>query len=501
MKTSNRPVTNKLLTKLVSVFFFLVVLMGVAYTLTTLYFTDKYFDERMQKLNSELASHLIKEKFNNEAPFLEDGRVNKALFGDLMHDMMAVNQGIEVYLLAKSGEILYSVVLSHDDPNNPTQYVDTAPIASFIASEGREFIMGDDPRNAGAKKVFSAAPFTHEGREGYIYIILGGQELSEVSSLLVSSYFLKLGVGATLLTMVFALVLGAFSFWFLTKNLRAIVDTVRRFREGDLKIRVEQPEKADLAILATNFNEMADTIEKNVSEIKSVDVLRRELIANVSHDLRTPLAIINGYIETLQIKKGELSEAAQDNYLKIIKTGAEKLSKLVSQLFEYSKLEARQVAPQKEPFSMTDLAMDLVAKYEVLCAEKQIEISMKSSDEVPLVFADIGLVERAIQNLMDNALKFTPQGGKISLSVKGTKSDVRIAVADSGPGIKQNEQQMIFDRYRQAKKEGPSEGLGLGLAIVKKILELHDTTIQVISKPNEGSTFQFCLPSYQVDLA
>ncbi|WP_462252202.1 sensor histidine kinase [Ekhidna sp.] len=496
--SNTRLLTNRLIKKIAIVFFLLVIVMGVSYIFTSVYLTNKHFEERSQKLNSELANHLIEEKFQGNSPFLEDGSVNKPLFGDLMHDMMAVNRGIEVYLLNTDGKILYSVVLSHDNPNDPAQYVDLAPINEFIACNGDKYILGDDPRQIGKKKIFSTAKFNHEGREGYIYIVLAGQEIDKVSSTLFSSYFMKLGVGASIITMVFVLFLGLVSFWFLTKNLRSIIHTVKRFREGDLNIRIDDPDKADLSILAVNFNEMADTIEKNMEEIKSVDVLRRELIANVSHDLRTPLAIINGYIETLQIKKNDLSEDDKDKYLNIIKTSSEKLSRLVSQLFEYSKLEAKQVEPLKEPFAMTDLAMDLVSKYQVLGEEKDVKIELKADEGVPLVFADISLVERALQNLLDNALKFTPEGGRISLNVSSNRSQVEVGISDTGPGINKHDQSVIFDRYRQSKKTSNQEGVGLGLAIVKKIMELHNTTIQVSSNPNEGSTFIFQLPRYQM---
>ncbi len=496
----DKTLSNRLIKKLGFAFFFLVVLMGTSYILISVYLTNKHFEERSQKLNAQLANHLIEEKFNGASPFLDDGSVNKPLFGDLMHDMMAVNRGIEVYLLDSLGAVLYSVVLKHDDPTNPVQYVDLEPIQEFIACQGDRYILGDDPRNRGEQKIFSSAKFESNGREGYIYIVLAGQELDNVASSLLSDYFMKLGVGASLLTMLFVLALGLTSFWFLTKNLRSVIQTVKRFREGDMDIRIEEPEKTDLSVLATNFNEMADTISRNMEEIKSVDVLRRELIANVSHDLRTPLSIIHGYVETLQMKKDKLDEAEKDKYLEIIKGSSEKLSKLVAQLFEYSKLEADQVKPLKEPFSITDLAMDLVAKYQILASEKNIDIKVNAINNTPLVFADIGLVERVIQNLLDNALKFAPKNGEVSLDVSVNDKDVQVAVSDNGPGINEKDQAYIFDRYRQARKESKADGVGLGLAIVKKIMELHNSSIQVISKPNEGSTFQFLLPSYSAAL-
>ncbi|MEQ9405245.1 MAG: HAMP domain-containing sensor histidine kinase [Cyclobacteriaceae bacterium] len=493
----NETLNNRLIRKLSLAFFFIIVFMGACYILITIYLTNKHFEERTQKLNANLAGHLIEEKFQNGSPFFEDGRVNSAFFGDVMHDMMAVNRGIEVYLVDSLGSILYSVVLDHDNPNDPVQHIDLNPVRAFIESKD-QYILGDDPRDKGRKKIFSAAKFSENGNTGYIYIVLAGQEYQVLSGELLSGYFMKLGLGAALMTMVFVLSAGLLSIWFLTKNVRSVVSTVKRFREGDMKIRIENPEKTDLSVLAINFNDMADTIARNMEEIQSIDVLRRELIANVSHDLRTPLSIINGYIETLQIKNKELSEEEKERYLEIIKGSSQKLTHLVAQLFEYSKLEAEQIKPEKEPFAITDLAMDLVAKYQLMAGEKDIEIKMEAENDIPLVFADISLVERVIQNLLDNALKFTPEKGKVSLNITSTQRDVRIEVTDNGPGIGESEQALIFDRYRRSERHSRADGAGLGLAIVKKIMDLHNTSIRVISKPDQGSTFQFELPGYSV---
>lgn len=492
----NKTITNRLLIKLSLTFFFLVVLMGTSYVLTSVYFTERHFKETAQKLNASLAQDLINEKFQNASPFLEDGSINKPLFGDLMHDMMAVNRSIEVYLLNDLGEVLYSVVLDHDKPNEPIKKVDLEPIKEFLEAKGNTFVCGDDPRNPTVPNIFSAAPFQAEGKSGYVYIILSGKELAAVTDSLFNSYFMQLGLGAATLATIFALLIGLLSIWFLTKNLREIIETVKRFEEGDLSIRIENPDNSDLSVLASNFNSMADKIVENMDKMKSVDNLRRELIANVSHDLRTPLAILKGYVETMQMKADILTDEERDKYLNILHDSSDKLTKLVSQLFEYSKLEAKQVSPNKEPFSITDLALDLVAKYQLIGEKNKVRVECNAEKGTPLVFADISLVERAIQNLMDNALKFTPENGKVTLHVSESETNVIIKVSDTGIGIKESEQSQIFDRYRQAKKSNKKEGVGLGLAIVKKIVELHNTSIQIESKPNEGSSFQFWLPSY-----
>ena len=243
---------------------------------------------------------------------------------------------------------------------------------------------------------------------------------------------------------------------------------------------------------------MADSIVENMEKIKSVDNLRRELIANVSHDLRTPLAVLKGYIETLQIKKDSLTEHQKDEYLQITHANIDKLSDLINQLFEYSKLEAEQVTPIKEPFSITELSHDLIAKFRLLAEQKQLHLELDNPEENFMVYADIGLVERALQNLIENAIKYTEPHGKVTLSLVKMGKQIEINITDTGNGIPINDQPFIFDRYKQVDKTTKKQGLGLGLAIVKKIMDLHDTTIVVLSKPYEGSSFIFKLPAYQL---
>lgn len=497
MNRTEKTLTPKLVKKIWAAFILIIILMGASYVLITGYFANKYNQATAQRINANVANHLIEEKFQNASPFLEDGSVNKPLFGDIMHDMMAVNRSIEVYLLDKTGGILYSVVLDPSD-NSPNNKISLGPIESFITTKGQEYILGDDPRNTRTQKIFSAAPFNIDGREGFIYIILAGKEFQLISKNLLGQYFTKLGIGATLLTMIFAAIIGLLSIWFLTKNLRLMTRTVRKFQEGDLEVRIENPNNSDIEVFANSFNEMADTIVGNMDKMKSIDTLRRELIANVSHDLRTPLAILKGYIETLQMKRDSLTEEEKQEYLQITHDNVDKLSNLINQLFEYSKLEAEQVTPVKEPFSITELSHDLIAKFNVIAEQKQINLQLDNPEENTMVFADVSLVERALQNLIENAIKYTPPKGKVTLSLHKKGKNVEINITDTGTGIPVNEQPFIFDRYKQVNESAKKQGYGLGLAIVKKIMDIHDTTITVLSKPSEGSSFIFNLPAYQV---
>ena len=490
--------SNKLVKKLTLSFVAILLLAGIGYTVSTIYFSNQYFYETTQRLHANLAQDLIDEKFVDASPIDSSGEINKELFGDIMHNMMAVNRAIEVYLLDMEGNVQHSVVLDKSTEHINQKKIALAPIKDFINNKGQNYILGDDPKNKEAQKVFSAAKFNKGGKEGYVYIILAGEDYLTTRDNLFNSYVLKLGLGASILTVFFAALLGILSVWYLTKNLRELVFAAKRFKQGDLEYRIENADKSDLAGVTTTYNNMAETILDDIEKIKSVEKLRRELIANISHDLRTPLSIIQGYIETLQMKDDSLSKQERLDYLHTINNSGERLSKLITQLFEYSKLEANQIQPQKEPFLISELANDIHANYKLLAEQKNIELKLDMQKGIPLVFADISLVERAIDNLMNNALKFTPVNGEVTVQIEPSNNDIEITIKDSGPGIKKENQALIFERYRQIKTNQQKEGAGLGLAIVKKIIELHNSSIKVLSKPNEGTSFSFSLPIYQI---
>jgi signal transduction histidine kinase len=231
--------------------------------------------------------------------------------------------------------------------------------------------------------------------------------------------------------------------------------------------------------------------------MKTMDNLRRELVANVSHDLRTPLAAVQGYIETILLKSNTLSEDDRKNYLQTILSSTERLKKLVEELFELSKLEARETKPNPEAFSVAELAQDIQQKNQIIAESKNIDLRLNFPYDLPLVYADIGMMEKVLQNLLDNAFKFTPPGGSVTIRLQNTDDKVIAYVKDSGLGIKKDELKYIFDRYHKGSGNTSAEGLGLGLAIVKKILEVHNVNIHVESSEGAGTTFSFEMPVYR----
>jgi signal transduction histidine kinase len=443
-----------------------------------------------QKLNRELAKTTVQEI----KPEFQHGSVNEQAISDIMHSMMVINPSVEVYLLDPEGRILKYVA-----PKKVVQLeqVNLAPIKQFLNQTEHTTILGDDPRNPGEKKIFSAAEVIEDGAlTGYVYIVLASQEYVSAAQMVLGSYIIGLSIRTIILILTVSLLVGMLAIWLITKKLTTIINGIRQFQAGDLKARIPTMNKDELDIIALAFNDMASAIEKNIADLKGIDELRKELISNVSHDLRTPIASIQGYAETLLLKDKTLGQAQKDEYLQIIYKSCEKLKAQVNELFELSKLESNQVKLQPEPFSIAELVHDVASKYRIISQKKGISINTVLSKDTPIVKADISLIDRVLQNLIDNAIRFCREGDFINLEIKMDRpGEVSVLIADSGAGIAREELQNIFERYYKGRQQ--NESTGLGLAIVKKIIDLHQSVIEVNSQPGKGTSFKFSLPVVQ----
>lgn len=482
---------NKLYWKIFGAFVLIILTLGGIYIYIASKTAASYFEETNQRLNASVAKQIAEDT----NPFI-NGSVNKVKSEKHFKNVMELNPAAEIYLLNKEGKIL---AYSAPDSAVKRNTISIEPVQKFIATNGKVFIEGDNPRSKRSKKAFSAARIEHNGvHEGYIYIILGGDKYQAVTSSLMNSYKLHIAIASILFTVLAALIIGLVAFLFITRDLNKIISFVKDFQKGNWNTRIRLNSGGDLGLLASTFNSMADTIAENIQNTKAMQQSRLELIANVSHDLRTPLAVVQGYAETLLIKKETLSDNEKEHYTQLVVKSASKLKKLVDELFDLSKLEAKAIVPHFEPFSIAELLLDNVLKYRILAEEKDIVIHTNIPKDTSLVYADVGLIDRVLQNLIDNALKFTPVNGTVIAGLKQMDGHIEISIADSGIGIPPEEIPHIFERYKHADYKGADKtGIGLGLAIIKKILELHDTGIYVKSKVEEGSIFYFVLPIVQ----
>ena len=468
---------------------FLVVL--VVFTAISLYISINAASDYSMEVNQKLNHDLAKNTVDVIKPDFENGVVDSAAIEDIVHSMMVINPSVEVYLLNPEGKILSYVA---PDKVVKLTHVSLDPIRQFLGDTKNSIIFGDDPRNPDEKKIFSAAEVWENGKlTGYVYIVLASQEYASTSHTVLGSYILGLSIRSVIIILIITAAVGLFLLWFITQKLNLIINGIRKFQEGGHHTRIQVKSNSELDRIGLVFNEMAETIENNIQELKGIDNLRKELISNVSHDLRTPVASIQGYAETLLIKKDTIKTEERERYLNIIYNSCERLKKLVSDLFDLSKLQTNQVKLNREPFSLAELVSDVANKYRFISQKKEISINTIISKDIPVVEADVSLIDRVIQNLMDNAIRFCNEGDYINLEVEhASPGSIKLSIADSGKGINREMLPHIFERYYKGKDYNDSSGLGL--AIVKKIIDLHETSIEVKSTEGKGTTFTFELP-------
>lgn len=288
--------------------------------------------------------------------------------------------------------------------------------------------------------------------------------------------------------------------WRAARRLKRLADTVDAFaRSGctePLRVAGADADGDEIDRLAANVERMSGRISEQFAEIERGVDRRRELLANVSHDLRTPLASMQGYLELLLLRHGSLPPAEERNYLETAVRHSERLGRLVGDLFELSKLEAVQAPPQTEEFSLAELAQDVAQKFALDARERRLDLRAAGGAGCDAVRAqaDIGMVERVLENLLDNALRHTPAGGSVTIEFGGDGGRARFAVRDTGCGIPPGELAGIFDRYDRADRSAPGAQGGLGLAIAQRIVRLHGGELSATSTAGAGSCFAFDLP-------
>lgn len=478
--------------KLATVLAILLITLGIGYGLFSLSASQLFLQEVNQRFNRDLARQLLVQQNMVKGEELHEEEIKK-LFSYYMH----INPAIEIYLLDTEGNIL---AFEAPQMKIKRKKVDLEPVRQFLSGDTAYPILGDDPRDENRQKIFSAAAYPFQGPPTqYLYVVLGGEDYDSVKALLEDSYFLQVSIIAVVASVAFGLLLGLFMFNLLTRRLFRLSRLIEHFRDSGFREHLpyegtrREELQDEIDTLGETYNVMADRIIEQMQALEAKDNLRRNLIANVSHDLRTPLASLQGYIETLQMKAHDFTVEQRRHYLETAHQQSHRLTHLVEELFELSKLDAHEAQPQLEPVMLGELVMDVVQKYRLQAEENRVVLETTIPAGLPFVQADIAMLDRVLENLLGNALDHTPEDGFIRIELKVENGGVQLSICNSGPGIHEEDMTHLFERFYQAPEKRHGRGAGLGLAIVKRILELHHSEISVDS-PAEGPTcFRFTL--------
>jgi signal transduction histidine kinase len=277
------------------------------------------------------------------------------------------------------------------------------------------------------------------------------------------------------------------------RRLRAMQAATERLGRGDLRARAPDDGGDEVAAVARSFNRMADELTARAHALEISDKARRQLLADVSHELMTPLTAMRGYIETLAMAELHLDPSTRERYLRIIMEETHRLEHIIGDLLDLARLEGGGTTMRRDIVAIGPLFERVAERHERELAARRIELQRQVEPGAEQLTGDADRLEQALQNLVANALRYTPEAGRISLAAARAGDGIRIVVRDTGPGIPDRQLPLIFDRFYKADaSRRQAGGSGLGLSIVKAIIEGHGGTIA--ARNDGGAVFEIVVP-------
>lgn len=457
--------------------------------------SEKHEQEVIQRLSQDLAPQIAR-----YPELMEPQGLNPSAVHGLFDKLMAVNPSVEVYLLDERGRIQ-----SYSAPEGAVKrsQVNLAPVRQLL-SGGALPVFGDDPRSPDGKKVFSVAPLQAAGRDaGYVYVILQGESRESLASHVNTGSAANTMLRSMALVALLGMVAGLAAFRLITRPLRTLTQAVRGLETHGMSwlpqarplLRQAARGGSEIEVLSQSFERLAQRTQEQWQALRNQDQQRRELFANLSHDLRTPLTSLHGYLETLRMKSEVLEPQEQCRYLDIALEQSRKVGRLAQEMFELARLEYGVVKPEMEQFFLADLLQDVFQKFELAVEAKKQRLMADIAPGLPPVTADLAMIERVLVNLIDNAIRATAEGGAITVQLQPHgQGGTEIMVRDTGPGVSSELQAYLFERpvFTGTVGQDARSG-GFGLMIVHRILQLHKSTIQLMSQPGAGAVFRFVL--------
>jgi signal transduction histidine kinase len=450
---------------------------------------------------------------------LEQQRRSPDALVQLLQNLLLFEPDSQLYLLDAQGTVLASTGRMQLPPGFK---VALAPVqqaaAAGVAGDGRRgaYVMGDDPEYMDSDAVVAARALQRSqlrasgGADGYLYLVcrkpgLAGQRLALLRSSVVMPAIWSVAAVCLLTAL-----LGAWIIVNVTRPLRVLSDEVAAaaragFGEGlacsPLEAKLAPPRSPDeFSRLRAGFQQLLQTLRMQWDELKRLDQFRRESVSNLSHDLRSPLTATVACLETLEQRWQAGSSAMEDSDRRLVEVAlrnTRNAAGMVRSLGDLALLDEPQFQLHPMRLDLSEVLDDIVLRF-----ADRASVSLRlqpAADAPPLAEVDVELFERAVANLLDNALKFTPAGGAITLATQTLEQAVQVSVADTGAGIAAADLPHLFDRLFQARDSvAPAtsdEGKGLGLAIVQRIAELHGGSVAVSSLPGTGTTVTLRLPT------
>ncbi len=415
----------------------------------------------------------------------------------ILQMLMVVNPAIDVYLLDENGRVRAAI----GDPEAvQDRQVDIEAVRAFLGGAPLP-LLGTDPRAPGQRKVFSAAMFPplpgNPEPPGYLYVVLDGEAQARAASGAGSHRLWETAALVAGAGMVLALAVGVIAVRSITRPLRRLAADMSGFRPGSEPHERPVPAPVvagdEVAAIGRAFEAMARRIERQVREQREQQAAHNEVIANVAHDLRTPLTALHGYLEALGQGGAAPDGAARPRYLAIALAQSDKVRNLSRQLFELARLQSTDEVFQRDRFRLDELLHDTVQKFELAATPPPVTIEGPAPGPLEMD-GDLQLIDRAITNLIDNAIRHGPGARPVRVSLEHDGQGVQVMVEDDGPGLPRELSRRLDAgkpvREPPLERKGGGFG-GLGLAIAQRIAWLHGGSLRTL--PSKGGGTRLCL--------
>lgn len=452
--------------------------------------------EALQRLSHGLARHIVDHWPEITAPDREKAEL--AARKALLQMLMVVNPGVQVYLLDADGRVDAYV----GEPGMVRQpQVDLAPVRQFLGGAPLP-VESTDPMGSGQPRIFSAAMFPPRPGDvrppGYLYVVLDGAARAQVAA---QSGTGRVWQGAALAAaagLTLTLLIGAFAFRRLTLPLHRLAARLRGYgAAAGASAGADRPPAAgdEVQTLAVAFDGLTERLEAQTAHERAQAAAHRETMASVAHDLRTPLTALHGHLEALSGGAGA-EPATRERVLLVALAQSNKVRRLSQQLFELATLQASDQLVQRERFSLDELVSDAVLKFETAAGTPSVTLGGTAPGRLELD-GDLQLIERAVTNLIDNALRHAPGCAPVRVSLRREGAQAQIVVEDSGPGLPTELAERLEAgrslRDPPARRVGGGIG-GLGLAIAQRVAQLHGGTLRPLPAPQGGTRLCLALP-------
>lgn len=443
------------------------------------FFTDQFFDQMESVLtDEEMYLDLTKAASRDDE---EDRLDDIQAVLDAYRGLLGIDSGTRNYYILDGETGAYRASSNEDNSLEKTPNI-------LRALTGNAALTGDS--NAEYMDVAVPVSGDDDGEKYIIYILDNKQTVQDLNKQLIT-----LVIQAVLIGFAMSAVLSLILSKTLLQPILGMTKAAEAMAGGDFSRKIAVESNDEIGILADTFNNMASRLESTLEEIKKSEALRREFVANVSHELRTPLTSIKSYAETLTDFQ-DIPKEMEIDFLHVILNESDRMTKIVQDLLDLSRFDAGRSKFTFEKFSLEKSVRDVYDAIALDAKKRGHDVNLELEWKLPQIRGDQARVEQVLINILTNAVKYTPDGGKIDISSGTAGGNAWVKISDTGIGIPEDDLPRVFDRFYRVDKARSREsgGTGLGLSIAKEIIEMHGGCIFIDSTPGQGTTVTVVLP-------